>query len=187
MVEQNQLITAMLHNVASLQRQINSGHQLTEAKESRKNSHKKNENLRPRKKYFKPSHLLKQQRQLSQVVIEHTRVLRENLKEPLKCWGCEGPHLRRNCPLVNRNEGQVPRTQEAETMGQKVGIIPKISTVLEDHQEGHNSTMVEVEGEIAEHTISALIDPRSTHNYITPRLVELCTLKNSNHRRSWFV
>ena len=70
----------------------------------------------------------------------------ENLTKPLKCWGCEGPHLRRNCPLENRNEGQVPGTQEAETVGQESGIIPKVCAVLEYHQAGHNSTMVEVEG-----------------------------------------
>ena len=39
MGEQNQLIIAMLQNVADLQRKINSGHQLTEAEGSRTNSH----------------------------------------------------------------------------------------------------------------------------------------------------
>ena len=42
MVEQNQLITTMLQNVAGLQRKINFGYQLTEAEGSRKNSHKNN-------------------------------------------------------------------------------------------------------------------------------------------------
>ena len=44
--------------------------------------------------------------------------------------------------------------------------------------------MVEVEGEIVE-PVSILIYPGSTHSYITPRLVEMCALKNSKHRRSW--
>ena len=35
--------------------------------------------------------------------------------------------------------------------------------------------MVEVEGEIDEQTISVLIDPGSTHSYITPGLVR-CAL-----------
>ena len=42
MVEQNQLITTMLQNVAGLQRKLNFGYQLTEAEGSRKNSHKNN-------------------------------------------------------------------------------------------------------------------------------------------------
>ena len=114
-------------------------------------------------------------------------MMREKIKEPLICWGCEGPHMSRNCPLVNRNEGQVPSTQEVETMGQESGIIHKICTVLEDHQEGHNSTVVEVAGDIVEQTVFVLINPGSNHSYITPGLVEMCTLKNSKHRRSWLV
>ena len=47
------------------------------------------------------------------------------------------------------------------------GIIPKNCVVLEDYQAVHNSIAVEVEGEIAEHTVSVLINPRSTHNYIS--------------------
>ena len=107
----------MLESLENLQRKIKSGYQLTEVEGSRRNSHEKNEKLNPRKKGLKPPLLLKQQRQPSQDVIESAKVMREKLKEPLKCWGCEGPHLRRNCPLENRNESQVPSTQEAETMG----------------------------------------------------------------------
>ena len=52
MVEQNQLITTILQNVADFQRQIKSGHQLTEAEGSRKNSHKKNEKLKTKEERF---------------------------------------------------------------------------------------------------------------------------------------
>ena len=76
--------------------------------------------------------------------------MKENPRKPLKCWGCGGPHLRINCPLENGNEGQVHNTQEAETVGQEAGIIPKLCATLEYHQAGHNSTVVEVEGEIVE-------------------------------------
>ena len=62
--------------------------------------------------------------------------------------------MRMNYPLENRNEHQFPTTQEDETVVQEARIIPKICVVLEDRQEGHNSTMVEVEGEIVEQTIS---------------------------------
>ena len=55
--------------------------------------------------------------------------------------------------------------------------------MLEDHWEGHNSIVVEVEGDIVEQIVSILIDPGSTHNYITPGFVEISTLKKSKHRR----
>ena len=86
---------------------------------NRINSHENNEKLNPRKKCFKPRHLLKKQRQPSQATIQPTRVMREKIKEPLKFWGWEGPHMHRNCPLEKRNEGQVPSTQEVETVGQE--------------------------------------------------------------------
>ena len=72
-------------------------------------------------------------------------------------------------------------------MIQESWIIPKNCTLLEDHQVGHNSTMVEVEGEIVEQTVSILINLGSTHSYITPGLIEMYTFKKSKHRRSWLV
>ena len=43
--------------------------------------------------------------------------------------------------------------------------------------------MVEVEGDIVEQTVSILIELGSTHSYITPGLVETCTLKKSKHKK----
>ena len=47
--------------------------------------------------------------------------------------------------------------------------------------------MVEFEGTIDEQTVSILIDPGSTHSYITPGLVEMFPLKLSKNTRSWLV
>ena len=32
-----------------------------------------------------------------------------------------------------------------------------------------------------------MIDPSSTHSYITPRVVEICAFKKIKHRKSWLV
>ena len=32
-----------------------------------------------------------------------------------------------------------------------------------------------------------MIDPGSTHSYITPRVVEICVFKKLKHRKSWLV
>ena len=69
-------------------------------------------------------------------------------------------------------------------MGQEAGTILRICAVLEDHQAGHNSTVVEVEGEIAKQTVSVLIEPGLNHIYITPGHV---ALNKSKHRRPWLV
>ena len=47
--------------------------------------------------------------------------------------------------------------------------------------------MVEFAGKIAEQSVSVLIDPGSTHSYITPRVVEICDFKKLKHSESWLV
>ena len=47
--------------------------------------------------------------------------------------------------------------------------------------------MVEVAGKIVEQSVSILIDPGSTHSYITPRVVDICAFKKVKHRKSWLV
>ena len=47
--------------------------------------------------------------------------------------------------------------------------------------------MVEVAGKTAEQSISILIDPGSTHSYITPRVVDICAFKKVKHSKYWLV
>ena len=47
--------------------------------------------------------------------------------------------------------------------------------------------MVEVAGKNVEQYVSILIDPSSTHSYITPRVVEICPFKKVKHSKSWLV
>ena len=72
-------------------------------------------------------------------------------------------------------------------MGQVARVVPRIYVVLEDYQENHLSAVVEVAGKIVEQSISILINPCSTHSYITPRVVEICAFKKVKHGKSWLV
>ena len=59
----------------------------------------------------------------------------------------------------------------------------KIYVALEDYQKYHQSTMVEIEGNIVEKPLSILTYPRSSHSYVTPKIFDSCSLKkctNSN-------
>ena len=47
--------------------------------------------------------------------------------------------------------------------------------------------VVEVEGKIVLQSVSILIDPRYTHSYITPKIVEICTFKKLKHSESLLV
>ena len=72
-------------------------------------------------------------------------------------------------------------------MGQVARAFPRIYAALEDRQEDHQSTMVEVAGKITKQSFSVLIEPGSTHIYITRRFVEIHAFKKLNHSKSWLV
>ena len=95
--------------------------------------------------------------------------------------------MRRYCPLENENARPTYNIQEAETVGQVARAVPRIYATLEDCQADHQSVVVEVAGKIVEQSVSILIDPGSTHSYITPRVVEICAFKKVKHRKSWLV
>ena len=95
--------------------------------------------------------------------------------------------MRMNFPLENESARPAYNIQEAETVGQIARVVPRIYAALEDCQEDHQSTMVEVAGNIVEQSISILIEPGSTHSYITPRVVEICAFKKVKHRKSRLV
>ena len=92
-----------------------------------------------------------------------------------------------NCPLENESARTTYNIQEEETVGQVARAIPRIYAALEDHQADHQSTVVEVAGKIVKQFVSILIDPGSTHSYITPRVVEICAFKKVKHRKYWLV
>jgi hypothetical protein len=65
--------------------------------------------------------------------------------------------------------------------------IPRIYATLEYFQVHHQSIVVEVGGKIARQSLSILIGPRSSHNYIAPKFVEKCALEKCKHSKSWLV
>ena len=95
--------------------------------------------------------------------------------------------MHRNCPLENESARLTYNIQEAKTVGQVAKEVPRIYVALEDRQADHQSTVVEVAGNIVEQSVSILIDPGSTHSYITPRVVEICAFKKVKHRKYQLV
>ena len=92
--------------------------------------------------------------------------------------------MRRNFPLDNERARPSYNIQEAKIVGQVARVVP---VALEDRQEAHQSTVVEFAGNIIEQSISILIDPASTHDCITPRVVEICAFKKVKHSKYWLV
>ena len=95
--------------------------------------------------------------------------------------------MRKNFPLENESARLAYNIQEEETVGQVARVVPRIYATLEDRQADHQSTVVEIEGKIVDHSVSILIDPGSTHSYITPGIVEVCAFKKLKHSKSWLV
>ena len=73
--------------------------------------------------------------------------------------------MSRKCPFENENARPAYNIQEAKTVGQVARAIPRIYATLEDRQEDHQSTVVEVASKIVEQSVSILIDPYSQLHY----------------------
>jgi hypothetical protein len=110
----------------------------------------------------------------------------DNPREPLKCWECEEPHLRRNCPcLISTTRTTVHNLQKFSTVGDMGRSLHRINAVVDGRQVDHQSTIVEVEGKIHDNRISILIDPATSLSYVTPSLVEINKLNKLKHAKSW--
>jgi hypothetical protein len=81
----------------------------------------------------------------------------------------------------------VQTIQEATTVGELARSTPKISATLENRQEDHQTSMVEIEGMIHNQPVIVLIDPGASLSYISPRVVEICKLHKEKFEKSWLV
>jgi hypothetical protein len=65
--------------------------------------------------------------------------------------------------------------------------MPQIYLSLDNRKYNHQASVVEMEGMIANHLISILIDPGSNLSYISPQTIEKCKLQQVKHVKSWLV
>ena len=77
------------------------------------------------------------------------------MKEPLNFWGCEKPHLLSDFP--HRTVQNIQLLRDATIVNDVSRSIPRISDALEDRQDEHQSTMVDIEGMIVEQPGSVFI------------------------------
>ena len=79
------------------------------------------------------------------------------------------------------------RDQEATTTNDIARNIPTINAALENRQAEHQATMVEMEGNIVDQSVTVLIDPGASLSYISPQVVEKCNIKTEKFQQSWLV
>jgi hypothetical protein len=58
---------------------------------------------------------------------------------------------------------------------------------LDNRQANNQASVVEMEGMIANHLVSILIDPGSNLSYVAPQTVDKCKLQQVKHLKSWLV
>jgi hypothetical protein len=63
--------------------------------------------------------------------------------------------------------------------------VHRINAIVDGQQADHQSTIVEVEGNVNNNNISILIDPGDTLSYITPGVVHSNNLKKIKHTKYW--
>jgi hypothetical protein len=108
-------------------------------------------------------------------------------KTPIQCSGCKGDHMFRDCPHRGEKVRTIHNVQQAKTVEDMGGNIPRIYAALDNKQADYQSHMIEVEGMINNQTIAILIDPGTSHSYIDPKIVEIFHLPRSKHGKSWLV
>ena len=117
-----------------------------------------------------------------------TKKFGDSSREPLKCWECGEPHIRRNCPHLNtENITAVHNLQEASTVGDVGRSLHHINATVDGQQADQQSSVVEIEGKINNTRISILIDLADTLIYITPRIVDSNKVKKIRHTKSRLV
>jgi len=104
-------------------------------------------------------------------------------RKPLIYWECVEPHLKRHFPCLNGANKTLHSVQEASMVGEIGKNFHRINAASEDQQADHQSTIVEIEDTVSNHTISVLIDRGATLSYISPRMVELCQLTRERNTK----
>jgi hypothetical protein len=68
-----------------------------------------------------------------------------------------------------------------------LGACHRFMQLVDNKQADHQASVVEMEGMIANHLVSILIDPGSNLSYVAPQTVDKCKLQPVRHVKPWLV
>jgi hypothetical protein len=105
----------------------------------------------------------------------------------LKCWGCGEEHLLRDFPHRQKNSRRLYNIQEATIVNDVARNMPWIYAASDNKQADHQASVVEMEGMIANHQISILIDLGSNLSYVAPHTIDKCKLQPIRHVNPWLL
>jgi len=93
----------------------------------------------------------------------------------------------RNYPQHQGGRPKIYSVQEAQTIGDVGQSIPHIYATMENEQEKHQESIIEMDCKLCDQFISILIDHGSNYSYVSPDLVDNCGLNKELHAKSWLV
>jgi hypothetical protein len=154
---------------------------------------KKKHNMDKRKKGFKP-HLIRntsqayQQGKPSQGDQKMTETLgKRPRQQTIKCWGCEGDYMYKNCPHRGHKMNIFHNIKKEETLDDVGKIMLRVYAALDNRKANYQSHMIELEGKIDNQNIAILIDSGASDSYIDPNIIERFKLNKSKHEKFWLV
>jgi hypothetical protein len=90
-------------------------------------------------------------------------------------------------PHIQHDSKRVYHMKEATTVNNLAMNVPRIYAAIENRQAYHQASMVEMEGIISKQPIHILVDHGYNLSYVSPQVVEACSLQRKNHAKSWLV
>ena len=98
-------------------------------------------------------------------------------REPLQCWICRKDHRKRIVRSIRVVVEPIYNTQEANTVGDVGHNIPCIYADVDNMQEDHQASIIEMDGKLCDQVVSILIDLVSNYSYINLDLMDKCGLR----------
>ena len=96
-------------------------------------------------------------------------------------------HMLRDYPHRKQDTRRVYNVQEATTVNDVARSMPQIYVALDNRQDDHQASVVDMEGMIANHLVSILIDHGSNLSYVAAQTVDKCKLQPFRHVNLWLV
>ena len=99
----------------------------------------------------------------------------------LQCCICGKDHRKREYPQYRGGIPQIYSAQKAQKFGDVGHSIPLIYAVVDNKQEDHQASIIDMDGKHCDQVVSILIDTGFNYSYVSPDLVDKCGLNKEIH------
>ena len=108
-------------------------------------------------------------------------------RRQLQCWICGKEHLQKDFSLYQGGIPQIYSAKEAQIVVDVGQSIPQIYATLDNIQEDHQESIIEMDGKLYDQFVSIFIDLGSNYSYVDSNMVDKFGLGKEVHTESWLV